>query len=144
MNDFALEQLGARLKKVRLALNLEPVEISKILNIKKNSYYKYEDGSRFPQSEILLSLITSLNVNVNYLLTGHGDMFFSQPPISDKEERASRLKALLPNIPAETFPLIESLEVPIMRHSLMTEYLLCKEQYRSHIDEYFLKKQKGR
>jgi hypothetical protein len=68
---------------------------------------------------------------VNFLITGEGEMFLT-----------AQLKALFPNIPPETYPLIESLEVPIMKHSLMTEYLLCKEQYKSLIDEYFKKKGK--
>lgn len=139
---FPLEHFGARLKRVRLALNLDPAQISDILRIKKNSYYKYEDGSRFPQPEILLSLTTYLNVNVNYLLSGEGEMFLTPPPSSEKEKRISLLKEIFPNIPPETFPLIESLEVPIMKHSLMTEFLLCKEQYKSHIDEHFLNNKK--
>lgn len=143
LNDFPLEHFGLRLKRVRQGLNLDPAQISDILSVKKNSYYKYEDGSRFPQPDILLSLITYLNVNVNYLLTGEGEMFLAPPPTSEKEERVLSLKGVFPNIPPETLPLIESLEVPIMRHSLMTEYLLCKEQYKTYIDEHFLKKGKG-
>lgn len=142
LNAFPPQHFGARLKRVRQELNLDPAQISDILSVKKNSYYKYEDDSRFPQQEILLSLITYLNVNVNYLLSGEGEMFLTPPSSSEKEKRTSLMKAMLPNIPPETFPLIESLEVPIMKHSLMTEYLLCKEQYKAYIDEHFLKKKK--
>ncbi len=142
LNDFPLEHFGDRLKRVRQALNLDPSQISDIINVKKNSYYKYEDGSRFPQPEILLSLITYLNVNVNYLITGGGEMFLISLSSSEKEKRASCLRVMFPNISPETFPLIESLEVPIMKHSLMTEYLLYKEQYKSYLDEHFLLKEK--
>lgn len=142
LNVFPQQHFGARLKKARQELNLEPAQISDILKIKKNSYYKYEDGSRFPLPGILFSLITYLNVNVNYLLSGEGEMFLTPPPASEKEKRISLLKEMFPNIPPETFPLIESLEVPIIKHTLMTEYLLCKEQYKSHIDEHLLNKKK--
>lgn len=142
LNVFPLQHFGARLKEVRQELNLGPAEISNILGIKKNSYYKYEDGSRFPQPEILHSLITYLNVNVNYLLSGEGEKYITPPPSSEKEKRISLLKDIFPNIPQETFSLIESLEVPIMKHSLMTEYLLCKEQYKAYIDEHFQNKKK--
>jgi transcriptional regulator with XRE-family HTH domain len=142
LDVFPPEHFGTRLKRVRLELNLDTAQISDILRVRKNSYYKYEDGSRFPQPEILLSLITYLNVNVNYLLSGEGEMFLTPPPSSEKEKRISLLKEIFPNIPQETFPLIESLEVPIIKHSLMTEYLLCKEQYKSYIDEHLLSKKK--
>lgn len=131
LNDFSLESFGSRLKKARRELNLNPAQMSDIIGVEKNSYYKYEDGSRFPKPEILTALVIYLNLNVNFLITGEGEMFLTP-----------QLKALFPNIPPETHPLIESLEVPIMKHSLMTEYLLCKEQYKSLIDEYFKKKGK--
>jgi transcriptional regulator with XRE-family HTH domain len=129
LNDFSLQGFGSRLKKARRQLGLNPSQMSDIIGVEKNSYYKYEDGSRFPKPEILSALITYLNLNVNFLISGEGEMFLTAP-----------LEALFPNIPPETYPLIESLEVPIMKHSLMTEYLLCKEQYKSFIDEYFKKK----
>ena len=129
LKDFSLQGFGSRLKKARRQLGLNPAQMSDIIGVEKNSYYKYEDGSRFPKPEILSALIIYLNLNVNYLISGEGEMFLTAP-----------LEALFPNIPPETYPLIESLEVPIMKHSLMTEYLLCKEQYKSFIDEYFKKK----
>lgn len=144
LNVFSLQNFGARLKVVRRELNLNPAQISEILSVEKNSYYKYEDGSRFPQPEILATMITYLNVNVNYLITGEGEMFLTPVPGSEKETRIAFLKAMFPNLPPETLPLIESLEVPIMKHSLMTEFLLCKEQYKTYIDEYFKKKEKER
>jgi transcriptional regulator with XRE-family HTH domain len=144
LNVSSLQNFGARLKGVRRELNLNPAQISEILNVEKNSYYKYEDGSRFPQPEILATLITYLNVNVNYLITGEGEMFLTPVPASEKERKIASLKEMFPNLPPETFPLIESLEVPIMKHSLMTEFLLCKEQYKVYIDEFFKKKEKER
>ncbi|HLP61501.1 MAG TPA: helix-turn-helix transcriptional regulator [Candidatus Deferrimicrobium sp.] len=142
LNVFSLQNFGARLKLVRRELNLNPAQISDILNVEKNSYYKYEDGSRFPQPEILATLITYLNVNMNYLFTGEGEMFLTPLPNSEKERRIACLKTVFPNLQSETFPLIESLEVPIMKHSLMTEFLLFKEEYKNYIDEYFKKKEK--
>ncbi|MCU0288484.1 MAG: helix-turn-helix domain-containing protein [Acidobacteria bacterium] len=142
LNDFTLDDFGARLKIVRGELDKNPAQMSDVLGIEKNSYYKYEDGSRFPQPEILAKLIMSLNVNMNYLLAGEGDMFLAPVPSSEKERKIACLKALFPNLPPETLPLIESLEVPIMRHSLMTAFLLDKEEHRSHIEEYYKKQGK--
>lgn len=140
LNDFSLQGFGGRLKKARRELGLNPAQMSDIIGVEKNSYYKYEDGSRFPKPEILSALVIYLNLNVNFLITGAGEMFLAPPSLSEKEKKTAQLKALFPNIPTETYPLIESLEVPIMKHSLMTEYLLCKEQYKAFIDEYFKKK----
>ena len=140
LDVFSLQDVGSRLKKARRALGLNVGQISDLIGVEKNSYYKYEDGSRFPKPDILAALITSLNININFLITGDGDMFLNQFPAPEKEEKTNYLKALFPGIPPETYPLIESLEVPIMKHSLMTEYLVCKEQYKAYIDKYYKEK----
>ncbi len=133
---FQPEHFGERLKRARKRLGLTTLEASKIIGIEKNSYYKYEDGSRFPKPEILLSMMINFNLNINYLLTGEGEMFI------DKREKAANLQGLFPELSEETFPLIEDMQVPVMKHSLMTHYLVEREKLKSFIDNYFEEKKK--
>lgn len=134
--QFKPEQFGNRLKQARLELRLNTLQASEIIGVEKNSYYKYEDGSRFPKPEILLAIMVNFNLNINYLLSGEGEMFIR------KGEQASELKQLFPDLSRETYPLIEDMQVPVMKHSIMTHYLVEKEKFRSFIDSYFEEKQK--
>ncbi len=64
-----------RLKKLRLTLGYNLQEISEKLNIPANTYIGYEYRTKNVPLEFLTELVKSFNVNINWLLTGEGDMF---------------------------------------------------------------------
>jgi transcriptional regulator with XRE-family HTH domain len=125
--NFFLEGFASRLKTAREALGLSTLKIADIIGIKKNSYYKYEDGSRFPGPEILESILYKLNLNLNYLIAGTGPMF--------NRDYKNHLAEIIDKLPPETYPLIESLQIPIMKYSLMANYLVYKEKFKDLIRE---------
>lgn len=135
-------EFGKRLKDVRLTLGLNVPEMSSKIGIEKNSYYKYEDGTRFPKPEVLLGLIQNFNINVNYLLIGKGEMFIQN---RQSEKIKPHFNDIFPNISAdkEVIELINSLEVPIMRNELLVQYLLYKKKYQDFIEEYFKQKEQS-
>ncbi|MCP5106160.1 MAG: helix-turn-helix transcriptional regulator, partial [bacterium] len=116
LDAFSMQNFGTRLREARKKLGLNPAQISEAIGVEKNSYYKYEDSSRFPKPEILAALVLYLNLDVNYLITGVGEMFLTRTPLTDNVRRAALLETFFPGIPPETYPLIESLEIPIMKH----------------------------
>ncbi|MCK4765213.1 MAG: helix-turn-helix domain-containing protein [Candidatus Aminicenantes bacterium] len=133
-------EFGARLKEVRETMNLSVEEMSSKLGVLLNSYYKYEDSSRFPKPAVLFFLANELDVNINYLLTGAGDKFISP----NRPRPVKSLKEIFPDIPLdkEVVELIVSLEVPIMRNSLIVKYLLDRKNYEGLIKDYFEQKKR--
>ena len=55
-------------------MGLSIKEISSFLNIKITSYYKYENGTRFPKPYMILDLWNKYSINLNYLFSGEGDI----------------------------------------------------------------------
>jgi len=71
MNPVA-STLGERLRQVRSQLSQD--EFATRLGVHKNTIGKYERGERQPEAEILSRLRSELGVDVNWLLTGEGEM----------------------------------------------------------------------
>jgi transcriptional regulator with XRE-family HTH domain len=111
-----------------------------MLGIEKNSYYKYEDGSRFPKPDTLLDIMNKFYVSIDFLLTGED----RSPPggTGGQKREITDIVELFPGIPAETCPLIEALQVPIMKHTLMMHYLAAREKYKKFIEDFFSKEGK--
>ena len=64
-----------RLKELRKSLNIQQGEFAKSLGILQQQLSKYERGENKPSADFFLKLIEKTNVNMNWLLTGKGDMF---------------------------------------------------------------------
>ena len=72
--------IGERFKLIRRELNLTQKAFGDLLGIPLTTVSKYETGTNKPSSDIL-SKLSELNININWLLTGNGSMFLEQ----DKE-----------------------------------------------------------
>lgn len=79
-DGFLSGSFGRRLRAVRRELGLGVGEMCVLLGVKRDSYYKYERGSRFPHHDIILSILYNLGVSFDYLMTGEGDMFLRRGP----------------------------------------------------------------
>lgn len=140
-STIVTRQFGERLKQARIKLGLNVQQASDKIGIEKNSYYKYEDGTRFPKPETLLSIMDKFQLNMNYLLSGEGKMFIHAGKAEESNNKMD-LQMLFPGLDPVTFPLVEDLQVPIMKHALMMHYLVEKNKYENFIDEYFKQKKK--
>ncbi|UCH96296.1 MAG: helix-turn-helix transcriptional regulator [Candidatus Aminicenantes bacterium] len=140
-STIVTRQFGERLKQARIKLGLNVQQASDKIGIEKNSYYKYEDGTRFPKPETLLSIMDKFQLNMNYLLSGEGKMFIHAEKAEESNNKMD-LQMLFPGLDPVTFPLVEDLQVPIMKHALMMHYLVEKNKYENFIDEYFKQKKK--
>lgn len=88
-NQESLRQLVAeRLKTVRASFTLDQREFASICGVGYSTYQKYEMAMNLPGAEALEGFV-KLKININWLLTGDGDMmldtedvpstFFTQP-----------------------------------------------------------------
>lgn len=76
--------LQDNLKKIRTSLGYSQQEMADKLDININTYRGYEYNKREMPYEILLILIITFNVNINWLLSGNGSMFIDKKEFSYK------------------------------------------------------------
>ena len=74
-----LLSFGDRLKYVRKNIKeVKASEIASFLKIRETSYHRYERNESFPSKEILVALSDYFGVNLHWLLTGKGKIFFEE------------------------------------------------------------------
>lgn len=76
------------LKKLRRELRLSAQKLADSIGISLITMQNYELGKREPKYSFLYQLLTLYNVNINWLMTGEGDMFNatqSEPPEDIKQ-----------------------------------------------------------
>jgi transcriptional regulator with XRE-family HTH domain len=74
---------AGNLKKLRHELRLSAQKLADSMGISLITMQNYELGKREPKYSFLLKLLTDYNVNINWLMTGEGDMFLAaqnEPP----------------------------------------------------------------
>ena len=70
--------IGKRIKELRAELHLTASEIAEKLDIPVRTIGSYEREEAQPGSKFFNALIEKYNVNINWLLTGKGNMFISK------------------------------------------------------------------
>jgi len=73
---------GNRIKEFRKKLNLSQQELAKHLNMQPQALARYEKDKVKPSIELAKKLTDLFNINLNWLLTGKGEMFLNQPKIA--------------------------------------------------------------
>ncbi len=84
--------LRERLKQIRITLGYNQKEIAEKLGYELTTYRSFEYKSKNLPVEFLSALICTFSVNINWLLTGNGDMF-----INTKENISSKIITLNEN-----------------------------------------------
>ncbi len=80
---------GKRITKIRKTLNLSQLNFAKQLKTTNVTINRYEKGVMNPSSDFYEKLVTVFNVNVNYLLTGTGEMFIGTSGVTASDEAES-------------------------------------------------------
>ena len=91
--------LKENLKKVRQELGLSVAKLSQKIEIPAPTLTCYERGERTPSAQLFIQLHIKLNVNLNWFVTGKGEMFSydtNRERIS-KEEILSDVRKMLIN-----------------------------------------------
>lgn len=70
--------MNERMKDVRLSKGLSQKEMAQTLGIGLKSWQQYENGFNIPGGKVLEALLLKLRVNINWLLSGSGKMYFTE------------------------------------------------------------------
>ena len=57
-----------RIKELRLERNMSQITLASVLNVSDRMIRYYEQGTKMPELEVLISLATLFSVSVDYLL----------------------------------------------------------------------------
>lgn len=101
---------GNKLKQLRIEKKLKQEDLSKRLNVSRQSVSKYETNERFPDKEILVALTKFFNVSIDYLL-GLTDIKEPAEDLIKKGEVVikppSKIEKLYEELPAEEKKMLE-------------------------------------
>ncbi len=87
-----------RLKKVRAILGFSQGELAESLGITQNIISFCESGKRELSKSVLLKISEKFNVNINWLLTGQGEMFLSKSEKGGVAEPIEPYKGFIPSV----------------------------------------------
>lgn len=80
------QEIGKRIRLIRERIGITQSELGEKLGIQSQHVSKYERGETVPTWENLIKLTDSYDVNINWLLTGKGNMFLSPITYSLEDE----------------------------------------------------------
>ncbi len=75
--------IGKRIKKLRSELNLSSIKFAESLDIPVRTIGSYERNEAQPGAKFLKALVDCYYVNINWILTGKGNMFISEKTNKD-------------------------------------------------------------
>ncbi len=86
-------EIAARIKKEMTSQNLKQKDIYINADISQSAFNRYINAQRLPDAEALLGISKSLNITIEYLLTGSD----SGPKLPDQEQELLKLFRQLPD-----------------------------------------------
>lgn len=91
-----LAQIGARLKRAQLALQLSDEEMAEILGVGTDHYkYRIIKGQTLLQAERWIILINELGISIDYLLTGNDSKGIFVNEIDNEAAKATLKEQLI-------------------------------------------------
>ena len=83
------------LKKLRKKLGLSVSELSEKINVPSNTLSAYERSARCPSLDFGLLLYKKLDVNLNWFVSGDGNMFKSSNFVDVEEDFEQKVEHIL-------------------------------------------------
>jgi len=93
------EELGQRIRTARRERGLNQDELSRSLEIHRNSLVRYERGERGIDVDLLVKIADALQVSFHWLVTGEGEMA-RLPDVPESERLPVRWIPVLGSVPA--------------------------------------------
>lgn len=72
-----MEHIGIRIKNIRKLLNKSQEQLAAELNLTKQAISNIETSKSLPSMALLSKLLIDYDVNLNYVVSGMGDIFLS-------------------------------------------------------------------
>lgn len=120
----AKESVGARFRKFREEINKRQHQLGEELNISQSTVANIERGNAFPNISYLHYFYQKYSLNINWLLTGRGKMFFHGKSINEKY-----------------YELINLMQVPVIEQVIFAKLTEIKVLMKNEIDAFYKENQ---
>ena len=122
--DIDLKQIGQRLEAVRKELSMTLVALEEKVGFSKSLIAAAEKGEKKPSAVYLYGLITQFNVNINYILTGKGEMFLDRKNLTEAEKDMDDLFKLMKRVRMVKYAVLTFFQEYVKRNEdLVKKYL---------------------
>lgn len=98
VNNTESKKTSERLRAVRSVLNLSQVELAQKLDLTQKIISWSETGKRTPSKNFILKLSEVFNININWLLTGQGEMFLPKEGKGGVAEPIAAYGGFIPSV----------------------------------------------
>lgn len=108
-----MQSFGERLKAAMKAKNVKGVDLAAQVGVSGSSVSLYISGRNFPQAGQMIKIKEALNVNLNWLIAGDGEMFLAEKemaPQEVEEPTAERLNKELARLRKQQEQLLEMMQ----------------------------------
>ena len=114
------EEVGERLRQVRETLNLTIEKMYQATGFSRSLISEAENGLKKPSSTYLFALLDLFKVNLNYILSGRGDMFLGEELVFEDFGKDAKLVHSL---------LLYMKKADVVRFTILKHFLEYKAQY---------------
>ena len=125
--DIDLKQIGQRLEAVRKTLAMTLVKMEEIIGLSKSLIAAAEKGEKKPSTIYLHGLITHFKVNVNYILTGNGEMFLERKNKSEEEKDMDELFDRMKKVRMVRYAVLGFFQEYMMRNKDLVKEILDED-----------------
>ncbi len=132
MNKEDQINVGLRFKEIRKTLNLGQSELANIAGVSRSLLSLCENGTKTPSYQLLVALATKLNIDINWLISGNGDMFTG--PKIDYGALTDEMQDMFFHIE----------HIPELRLHILEEFLHFKIRNKEKIEKQLSKERKGK
>lgn len=126
------------MKTVRKHYRLTQAEVAAALSITKQTLSRYETDDRIPDVVLIQKFVQLYNVDANWLISGIGDRFIGKEKDISTPQNIAVLNYVLKD--PEIREMIQLLEIPEVKRSLLAEFDKLKIIFESVIETYKHKK----
>lgn len=132
-----LESISSRLRQIRHHLNYGQNKMSQMIGIGQMTYGKNERGLHLPNTTTLISLHQRLGISIEWLLFGHGPMYWQE--IREKNKDSQELESSNQEL-NEMISLMK--RISLLYHSIMMHYQKFKIDNKALIREHLAEEEK--
>ncbi len=135
------KEVGLRFSQFRKAINKTQQQLADELEIYQSTITNFEQGKTFPNLSYLYHFSERHGLNINWLITGKGDMIFKEYRLTPTALSVREGMPLFDSADPPTYSeILCLLEIPIIEQIIMAKFLELKTLLKNEIEVFYKKK----
>lgn len=134
-----VEEISIRMRTLRKAFRYSRKVMANKLGASESSIYKTEKGKNSPDLWSYYGLAKTLNVSLDWIIAGKGEMMYKEPPAKVEPEPVESVAEPAPGEIALRTDISELLEhmdrIPLLRYKVLTMFHEFKDEKKEMVSE---------